>query len=74
MRHVGLVFLISMAGLVASCGGGDDIGVVVGIGNPGGGAGMNTLAGDRGPRSRCGSRGGQQAVYDRHDLCARQHH
>src|SRR5258708_26406433 len=44
MRHVGFVFLITIAGLLASCGGGDDNGVFVGIGNPGGGAGMNPLA------------------------------
>ena len=69
MRHVGFVFLISMAGLVASCGGGDDNGVVVGIGNPGGGAGMNTLAVtvDPGPAAAAGA---VNRLYTTVTICA----
>jgi len=69
MRHAGFVFLISMAGLVASCGGGDDNGLIVGIGNPGGGAGMNTLAVtvDPGPAAAAGA---VNTMYTTVTICA----
>src|SRR5712692_7557798 len=71
MRHLGFVFLISMAGLVASCGGGDS-GLVVGIGgngNPSGGAGMNTLAVtvDPGPAAAAGT---VNTLYTTVTICA----
>src|SRR5260370_41904466 len=69
MRHAGFVFLILMAGLVASCGGGDDNGLIVGIGNPGGGAGMNTLAVpvDPGPAAAAGA---VNTMYTTVTICA----
>jgi len=67
MRHVGFVFLISMAALLVSCGG-DDNGVFVGIGNPGGG-GMNTLAVtvDPGPAAAAGA---VNTLYTTVTICA----
>jgi hypothetical protein len=72
MRHVGCALLISMASLVAACGGGHDNGQFVGIGgggNPGGGAGMNTLAVtvDSGPAATGGT---VNTLYTTLTICA----
>jgi hypothetical protein len=71
MRYAGFAFLISMASLVAACGGGDN-GPIVGIGgggNPGGGTAMNTLAVtvDPGPSAAGGT---VNTLYTTVTLCA----
>jgi hypothetical protein len=70
MRHVGLVVLISMAALVAACAD-DNVQFVAigGNGNPGGGAGMNTLAVtvDSGPAAAGGT---VNRLYTTVTICA----